>query len=142
MTNNNKDRRLTPGMAAHVLANDLGELPQQWQVRLQNWRVPGRNASLQHHREEGGRPFYFESDLLAFIDRLKSSKSQTVGGAMHLADASAITSIDAIEVRWRSGGAEGSFNLNARQARQLAAQLTALASAAIEAADPHQEARG
>ena len=127
------DQLLTPTQAAHMLAHELGEMPPAWQKRLQNWRTPGREGSLKHHQEPGRRPHYRASEVRAFIDMLQASRSQVLGRSMHLAEATAINSGNAITVEWRGGGTEGCFHLNVQQAGQLGNKLVQLANGQIRA---------
>lgn len=128
-----EDQQLTPTQAAHMLAHELGEMPSAWQMRLQNWRTPGRAGSLRHHQEPGRRPYYMASEVRAFVDMLQAARSQILGRSMHLAEATAINSGNAITVEWRGGGTDGRFHLNVQQAGQLGNKLVQLANSQIKA---------
>lgn len=131
---------LSVGETAEVLAYRLGELPNTWYQRLQNWRKQGRDAPLVHHQETGKRPCYMGRDIALFIAEKLKSRSLALGRSAIQSQARAIAAQHGIAVQWRTGGSDGRFHLNVPDALALGNQLVELAQAQLAATADNQEA--
>ena len=73
------------------------------------------------------------ADVREYISEMQATRSQVLGQTMNLSVAKAINSGNAISVYWRTGGAEGRFHLNVKQAGLLGNQLVQLANGEMKA---------
>lgn len=137
---NKKNYDLSAQAASALLAARLGDTPDRWATKLNNWRKPDRASPITWSMDTP-RPRYAESEITAFIEDMQR---QHAALALPHADptddlpkvqALPVRSGDArrlVQLQWQDVNASGTLALSAEAAHELHENL-GRAIAALEA---------
>lgn len=137
---NKKNYNLSAQAASALLAARLGDTPDRWATKLNNWRKPGRTSPLKWSMDTP-RPRYDESELTAFIEGME--RNRAVLALPHADPANDLPKVQALHVcsgdarhlvqlHWQDINASGTLALSAEAALELHKTLGE-AIAAVEA---------
>lgn len=116
--------RMSPKEAAVALATALGDSPERWYLRMQNWRKANRRAPVSHERVPGKRPWYRSEDVFSYINSLQQGQAVEPDHA----GAEVWPQVDRlrITINWRADHASGRITLTRERAVELGKRLIEL----------------
>lgn len=137
MSTNNEHTESVPissGLAARALSARLGESMSIWQMRLANWRRPGRGGPLKPMARSGTvTPSYDLSEVNEYIERMEAL-GKVVKTSMEGLDATKATAVSDtadgrtfVKLLWNTTLSQGAFSLSMEAALALADSLQAAA---------------
>lgn len=120
---------ITGGLAARMLASELGESEVIWLRRLANWRKPGRRARIPWIEREAAHPQYRFEDVKAFIAAELANRPSLHSETTQEQLAKVVAVVDAaglgafVRIVWNAKTASGTFAVSLSEANELAASL-------------------